>query len=53
MMPDLNRMNPMSGLKRLYGPEALAEFTKSLLRVAFVGVVPAWWCGPASTHCAG
>ncbi|KAG0753781.1 hypothetical protein G6F24_012794 [Rhizopus arrhizus] len=28
----------MSGLKRLYGPEAIAEFTKSLLRVAFVGV---------------
>ena len=38
MMPDINRMNPMSGLKRLYGPEAIAELTKSLLRVAFVGV---------------
>ena len=38
LMPDINRMNPMSGLKRLYGPEAIAEFTKSLLRVAFVGV---------------
>ncbi|OCK47536.1 flagellar biosynthesis protein FlhB [Stenotrophomonas maltophilia] len=38
MLPDINRMNPMSGLKRLYGPEAIAEFTKSLLRVTFVGV---------------
>jgi len=38
LLPDINRMNPMSGLKRLYGPEAIAEFTKSLLRVAFVGV---------------
>ena len=38
LMPDINRMNPMSGFKRLYGPEAIAEFTKSLLRVAFVGV---------------
>ena len=38
MMPDFTRMNPASGLKRLYGPEAIAEFTKSLLRVAFVGV---------------
>lgn len=38
MLPDINRMNPMSGLKRLYGPEAIAEFTKSLLRVGFVGV---------------
>ncbi|HHA2451140.1 TPA: flagellar biosynthesis protein FlhB [Stenotrophomonas maltophilia] len=38
LLPDINRMNPMSGLKRLYGPEAIAELTKSLLRVAFVGV---------------
>ncbi|MGP3393555.1 flagellar biosynthesis protein FlhB [Stenotrophomonas maltophilia] len=38
LLPDINRMNPMSGLKRLYGPEAIAEFTNSLLRVAFVGV---------------
>lgn len=38
LLPDINRMNPMSGLKRLYGPEAIAEFTKSLLRVVFVGV---------------
>ncbi|MEN5391376.1 flagellar biosynthesis protein FlhB [[Pseudomonas] hibiscicola] len=38
LLPDINRMNPMSGFKRLYGPEAIAEFTKSLLRVTFVGV---------------
>lgn len=37
LMPDFKRMNPMSGLKRMYGPEAVAEFIKSLLRVAFVG----------------
>jgi len=37
MMPDFKRLNPAAGLKRLYGPEAIAEFTKSLLRVAFVG----------------
>lgn len=37
MLPDLNRMNPLNGLKRLYGAEAVAEFVKSLLRVAFVG----------------
>jgi flagellar biosynthetic protein FlhB len=53
LLPDINRMNPMSGLKRLYGPEAIAEFTKSLLRVAFVGSPPGWWSGPASTPCAG
>jgi len=38
MAPDFKRMNPLSGMKRLYGPEAIAEFIKSLLRVAFVGV---------------
>ncbi|MGE8211997.1 flagellar biosynthesis protein FlhB [Stenotrophomonas sp.] len=37
LMPDLNRLNPMTGFKRLVGPEALAELVKSLLRVAFVG----------------
>ncbi len=37
LMPDFNRLNPMNGIKRLVGPEALAELVKSLLRVAFVG----------------
>ncbi len=37
LMPDLKRMNPMSGLKRLYGSEAVAELIKSMLRVAFIG----------------
>ncbi|MGV8958971.1 MAG: flagellar biosynthesis protein FlhB [Stenotrophomonas sp.] len=37
MTPDFKRLNPMSGLKRLYGPEAGAELAKSLLRMAFVG----------------
>lgn len=38
LMPQFNRLSPMSGMKRLYGPEAIAEFIKSLLRVVFVGV---------------
>ncbi|GAB3505138.1 flagellar biosynthesis protein FlhB [Pseudoxanthomonas daejeonensis] len=37
LVPDLSRLNPMSGLKRTYGPESLAELAKSLMRVAFVG----------------
>lgn len=36
MAPDFKRLNPLSGLKRLWGPEAIAEFIKSLLRVVFV-----------------
>ncbi len=37
LVPKFNRLSPMAGMKRLYGPEAIAEFIKSLLRVAFVG----------------
>ena len=37
LMPDFKRLNPASGLKRLYGPEGLAELLKSLLRVALIG----------------
>jgi flagellar biosynthetic protein FlhB len=37
LAPDLNRLNPLAGLKRTYGPESLAELAKSLLRVALVG----------------
>jgi flagellar biosynthesis protein FlhB len=37
LVPKFSRLSPMAGMKRLYGPEAIAEFVKSLLRVAFVG----------------
>jgi len=37
LAPDLKRLNPLAGIKRLYGMQALAELVKSLLRVALVG----------------
>ena len=37
LVPKLDRMSPLAGIKRLYGGEAAAEFAKSLLRVLFVG----------------
>jgi len=37
LTPDLKRLNPLAGIKRLYGAQALAELVKSLLRVALVG----------------
>lgn len=37
LVPDINRLNPLSGLKRIYGPTSLAELAKSLLRVVLVG----------------
>jgi len=36
LMPNFNRINPMSGLKRIYGPEGLTELIKSLLRVGLI-----------------
>ena len=36
-MPDLNKLNPMNGIKRLWGGDSLSELLKSLLRVAFIG----------------
>lgn len=41
LVPDLKRLNPLSGLKRIYGPEGLAELLKSLLRVVLVGTTAA------------
>ncbi|NZA27885.1 flagellar biosynthesis protein FlhB [Luteimonas sp. SJ-92] len=37
LVPDFKRLNPLAGLKRIYGPEGLAELLKSLLRVLLVG----------------
>ena len=34
----LNRLNPLTGLKRMWGPQSLPELTKSLLRVIFLGI---------------
>lgn len=50
LVPDLNRLNPLNGLKRTYGPESLAELAKSLLRILFVGTAAglAVWHGLGS-----
>jgi flagellar biosynthetic protein FlhB len=37
LQPQFNRLNPMAGLKRMYGGEGLAELVRSLLRVVLVG----------------
>ena len=37
LVPDLGRLSPMKGFKRMYGAESVAELFKSLLRVALVG----------------
>jgi flagellar biosynthetic protein FlhB len=42
LQPDINRLNPMSGLKRMYGRESLVELVRSLLRVLLIGGIAGW-----------
>lgn len=42
LQPDFNRLNPMTGLARMYGRESLAELLRSLLRVVLIGGIGAW-----------
>lgn len=37
LVPDFSKLDPIKGLKRIYGREGLAEFVRSLLRVAVIG----------------
>src|SRR5689334_14906177 len=37
LAPKLNRISPMSGFKRMFGVQALANFAKGLLKLAVIG----------------
>ncbi len=39
LRPDLSRLNPLGGLRRLLGLEALAEFLKALLSIGCLGAL--------------
>jgi len=39
LMPKLNRISPMAGMKRLFSKQALANFLKGLLKLAIVSAV--------------
>ena len=41
-MPDFKRLNPLSGLKRMFSTQGLVELVKSLAKVGLLGVVAAW-----------
>lgn len=41
LMPQLSRISPMAGLKRMFGTEALVQFAKGLAKLAVVGVAMA------------
>jgi flagellar biosynthetic protein FlhB len=42
LMPDFNRLNPMSGLGKMFSSQGLIELVKSLVKVALVGGACAW-----------
>lgn len=37
LQPDLKRLSPLAGLKRMYGKESIAEFVRSVLRIVLIG----------------
>lgn len=39
LQPDIKRLSPMAGLKRMYGKESLAELVRSVLRIVLIGGV--------------
>lgn len=45
LKPDFSRMNPISGIGRMFSANALVELTKSLAKFGLVGLVAglAWW----------
>ena len=42
LQPKGNRINPASGLKRMFGPQGLIELGKSLMKVTLLGVIGAY-----------
>lgn len=42
LAPDFKRLNPMAGLKRMYGGESVAELLRSVLRVLLIGGIGAF-----------
>lgn len=51
LAPKGNRINPGSGLKRIFGPNGWIELGKSLLKVVLLGGIGAWllWTASGST----
>jgi flagellar biosynthetic protein FlhB len=42
LKPDLSKLSPKKGLERMFGPDALVQFLKSLLKVAVISYL-GWW----------
>jgi flagellar biosynthetic protein FlhB len=42
LKPDLAKLSPLKGLQKMFGPDGLMQFAKSLVKVCIMGVL-AWW----------
>ena len=42
LKPDFKKISPVGGFKRIYGPDGLMMFIKSVVKVLFTGAI-AWW----------
>jgi flagellar biosynthetic protein FlhB len=46
LSPKLDRLNPLEGAKRVFGPQALGAFAKTALKFAIVGAAVTWALWP-------
>ena len=46
LIPDFSRMNPLSGIKRMFGPAQLFDLGKQLAKMVVVGTVLLWMSWP-------
>ena len=42
LKPDFSKLSPHKGLEKMFGPDALMQFVKSLVKVTVIGIL-AWW----------
>lgn len=42
LKPKLSTLNPISGFKRIFGPDGLVQFLKTFIKLVLIGVV-CWW----------
>lgn len=43
LQPKATRINPLNGLKRMFGPQGLIELGQSILKLALMGTLAAFW----------
>ena len=53
MAPKMNRINPASGLARIFGPTGWIELGKSLLKIVLLGAIGYWALGKVAAESMG